>query len=142
MTDIGKDKKELVDLSHPDYSQADCPDDVVGRTRETFRLPVLEGHEIRVVVDGESFPLLDMGSRGIGIQLTDPDRFVRGERLAHVVILIGDDKFAMKGKVVHVTKEKDLVVCGIALKGMDEETETRLQSFLQQHRKLYFVPAR
>ncbi len=139
MTDSIDDKKDLLDLSRAYYSNSDYVSGGDGRPRDSFRMPLADEHEVRAVVDGESFPLLDIGSRGIGIQLSDPDRFVRGEFLAHVVIIIGDDKLIMKGKVIHVTREKELTVCGIALKGLDDATEARLQSFLQQHRNIYFV---
>jgi len=139
MPDRTNKKDKLLDLADHDCSRGE---EFGLRKRSSFRMPFAEDHEIRAVVDGETFPILDMGSRGIGILLADRDRFVRGESLSHLVIIIGTEKLAMKGRVVHVTCEDDLVVCGIALKGMDEGVESCLQAFLLQHRNVYFAGRR
>jgi hypothetical protein len=94
--------------------------------------------DVRAVIDGEPFPLLDLGSHGIAIRLADPDRFVRGETIAHVVVIIGDERIESRGRVVHISRDQESVVCGIALKDMGPEAESRLQAFLQGCRREYF----
>ncbi len=107
--------------------------------RRSFRFP-MAGREVRAVVDGEAFPLLDVGSHGIAVRLEDPDRFVKGETIAHVVLILDGDKIETRGRVVHITRGGETVSCGIELKDISDDMEARLQAFLQGCREDYFAP--
>jgi len=137
MVDPNMGDNEMLDLSGSGRQRAEEEKGVPGG-RKSFRFPMSGRHEVRAVVDGEPFPLLDLGSHGIAIQLDDADRFVRGETIAHVVLIIGDDKIETKGKVVHITRTGETIACGIVLKGMNPDAEFRLQAFLQGHREDFF----
>ena len=115
------------------------PEKKVQGGRRSFRFPLESGAGVRAVVDGEPFPILDLGSHGIAIRLSRANRFVRGETLANVVLLLGNGRIESRGRVVHISHSGGELVCGIELKGLGPEDESRLQAFLQGMRQEYFV---
>jgi len=105
--------------------------DVEGIIRHSYRGPVDQEADVFLVVEEKRFKVLDIGSRGIGIALQEPEELTVGQKLSMTLHLEGRS-FPLEGVVKHVSPDTDgeTYQCGIELQRLDRKTEEALQAFV------------
>ena len=90
-------------------------------------------------IGGRKYPVVNIGSRGLGIQLPNDSAFTPGEELPEIIFNFRDRQTTLKGRVVHVSMEDEQVyLCGISLVTMSEKQEKLLLGIVQQRRQSMF----
>lgn len=104
------------------------------KIRETFRVPVEEKDNIKIVYDDIEYDVIDIATKGIGIRITKLDKFSVGDTLKPLRVVIKDKTFRLEGAVVHVTTEtSDTSICGIKFINMSSESRGMLLDYLQKY---------
>jgi len=104
--------------------------------RHSFRGMVSEADQAIVEIAGQRYPILDIGSRGIGIVLPDGKALVVGQTY-DLVLEIKKYPFPLRGVVKHLTRNEGdaTFLVGIQLLDLDGEAEERLQAFVLRQRQ-------
>ncbi|MEW6595418.1 MAG: PilZ domain-containing protein [Thermodesulfobacteriota bacterium] len=108
-------------------------------TRHSFRGPVSGGDHITVRIAGSHHAVADIGSRGIGILLTEGTALVPGQ--SHDLLLaLGNKEVSLRGIIRHVTRDDETggFHCGIQLLDLTPEIERQLQEFVLRQRHHLF----
>jgi hypothetical protein len=104
------------------------------KIRQTFRVPVEEKDNIKIVYDDIEYDVVDLATKGIGVRTTKLDKFSVGDILKPIRVVIKDKTFRLEGEVVHVTPETaDTSICGIKFINMSPESRTMLLEYLQKN---------
>lgn len=107
-------------------------------SRKSFRGPVAESDAAEVQINDQRFSVIDIGNRGVGIALPEPDSLSTGETYTITLILHGKS-FTLEGRVKHISPSASgHYLAGIELLNLDEEAEQKLQTFLQRKRAQMF----
>jgi len=107
--------------------------------RRSFRATCEKADDAFVEIEGEKYPVVNIGNKGLGIQLPNDSVFSRGEELPEIIFSFRGLKTTLKGSVVHVSMEDEKVyLCGISLGKMSEEHEKLLLEIVQQQRLAMF----
>lgn len=95
--------------------------------RQIYRVPIANNDEVNVSVDGSEYEVVNLGSQGIGIRLSEPVPFRVDGRNHEIDLRIEGNLLHLSGEIVHVTPyDADNYLCGIKLIDMDEESHRRL----------------
>jgi len=108
--------------------------------RHSFRVPCLETDNAEVIIKGKSYPVINVGSRGLGLILPDEHSLQEGEELNTMKFRMLGQEFTLQGRVVHISMEEDnTYLCGVALTGMGEEQSAKIRALIQSRRQALFV---
>jgi len=106
--------------------------------RHSYRMPC-EENTVVISIDGKEYDVINIGSRGLGIQVESEDVFDYGQCLKKMALHIEAETFSLDGKIVHVTMEEPGVwLVGISLHHPDTEVEKMLREIIQQQRGQFF----
>lgn len=72
-------------------------------TRDIFRIPVLESHDVKARIDDKTYPVVNLGNRGLGILLTEAKNFAVNNGQHQITLQLLDKTFELTGRVVHVS---------------------------------------
>lgn len=104
-----------------------------GVVRHTFRVPCGTEDAAFVEIAGKTYPVVNIGDRGLGIRVPDNSIFSSGEELPKIVFSFREQTMVLKGCIVHVSVvDEQTYLCGISLKEMSEEQEKKLLALVQQ----------
>lgn len=108
--------------------------------RASYRGPAPAAEQIQLEIAGALFPVLDIGSQGIGIRLPAADpRLKIGS--AHALFLhLGGDSLELRGEIKHISPDEEGFHCGIALTALDRHAEQQLQTFLLRQCHQMIIP--
>ncbi len=98
--------------------------------RASYRGPAPAEAQIQLEIAGTRFPVLDIGSRGIGIQLPAADPRLQAGSEHELILHLGGDSLELCGEIKHISPDEDGFHCGIALTALDPHAEQQLQTFL------------
>ena len=120
----------------PPGDQAPLPDII----RHSFRGPVSDADQVTVAIAGQSYPVSDIGSHGIGITLTSGSALVAGQTYKMTLDIQGHP-FELQGQVKHISRDEESATfhCGIQLLHLTGEAEQRLQEFVLRQRHTLFA---
>ena len=126
------------EMEEPKQLSPDTPAEQVKKkkkiSRHSFRGPIYEVDAIEVLINDQKFDLVDIGSRGIGINLPEADIFSINDTVA-IKLLLHEKSFSLEGQIKHISSLKsNYHRCGIELINLDQDTEKKLQTFLQTKR--------
>lgn len=87
-------------------------DDIV---RNSFRIPLTSKENYSVTIDDISHPLVDIGNRGIALELTRDINVMVGDIFLECTLVLGDETVEnLEGEVVHLSPGRALRrICGI-----------------------------
>jgi len=109
-------------------------------TRDIFRIPVLETHDVTALLEKQNFPVINVGSKGIGILLTDEESFPVSDQIFDIMLRLMGKEFELQGKIVHVSPhESGNYLCGIELLDLNNECEQTIASYIKNHRSSMFI---
>ncbi|MDH5299499.1 MAG: PilZ domain-containing protein [Desulfobulbaceae bacterium] len=112
-------------------------------TRDIFRIPVLESHDVTVQIDSRSFTVVNLGSKGLGIILTGENLFAADNKLHAITLVLGGKQFNLEGRVVHVSPhDSGNYLCGIELVDMDVDSSKAIDDYIRQNRSTLFAKER
>lgn len=81
--------------------------------RAVYRVPVSTGRIFCVIKDKE-YPVLDVATFGLGLEVYDPWEFQVGAKMSGVRIIFPDRVFVVDAEIVHVSPhDGDKIVCGL-----------------------------
>lgn len=107
--------------------------------RHSFRVSCGKEDAAEVVIKGKTYPVVNIGNRGLGIRIPDASVFFRGEELSDIEFRFREQKMMLKGLVVHVhVADDEAYLCGISFTEMSAEQEKMLLELLQQQRLTVF----
>jgi hypothetical protein len=106
-------------------------------TRHVFRIPVSENDNISVTIDGQQYKVVNIGSNGVSILLTE-DSFVVDQFLNSIQLDLGNETFNLSGKIVHISTRDYQLISGIEFTSMGDDITNKFYSFLQKNRKDLF----
>lgn len=103
-------------------------------SRQCFREPIGPEENITAKLNNQNYPVIDIGSRGIGVALPSPQELKKGQEL-DIAITLDGKLIHFRGKVVHISQEatEKQYHCGIEFLDLSAETEKQLQEFIQKH---------
>lgn len=108
--------------------------------RHIYRVPVEQGDNVGVTVDGQRYEVVNLGSNGIGIRLPNPVPFTVDGQVHEIGLQIAGELLRLSGKIVHVTPYgSDSYLCGIKLTDMNEESQRRLLDCVYRIRASLFT---
>jgi hypothetical protein len=83
--------------------------------RNFFRIPLTSKKNYSVTIDDVSHSLVDIGNRGISLELTREMNLMVGDRLWGCTLVLGDETVEnLEGEVVHLSPGRDMRrICGI-----------------------------
>jgi hypothetical protein len=107
--------------------------------RESFRAPGGEFGTVSVQIGDQHFDVVNIGTHGIGILLSQGDAFSINEELHSIDLIWQGNSFTLQGKVVHISPtESGTYLCGIELTRVDEASDKQLHEHLERHRSALF----
>ncbi|MBU0485599.1 MAG: PilZ domain-containing protein [Proteobacteria bacterium] len=109
---------------------------VKSKSRQSFRLPAkdLSPPPVIAMIDGISYEVIDIGSKGLGLAVDNPGVFKVGEKHS-VTLVLNDLEMSMQGQVMHVSRDiSGNIICGFELGDMDKESEQKLHTYLLEQR--------
>lgn len=107
--------------------------------RESFRAPSDEFGTVSLQIGDQHFDVVNIGTHGIGILLSQGDAFSINEKLGSINLIWQGNAFPLQGKVVHISPdESGNYLCGIELTKLDEESDKKLREHLEQYRHTLF----
>lgn len=108
-------------------------------TRDIFRIPVLESHDITALLENQHFPVINLGSKGVGILLTEEDTFPVSDQVFDISLSLMGKKFELQGKIVHVSPhESGNYLCGIELIDLNSECKQTIADYIKKFRSNMF----
>ncbi len=111
-------------------------DDII---RKSYRLPLEGSDVVKAEINQNKYPIVDLGNKGIGIRLFEPDEFSVGDNLDSITLTLDKKKFSLQGVVVHISPDiSDHYLCGVEFTNLDEEGEKNYRKFIQKHRSDLF----
>ena len=114
-------------------------DDAANNTgRNFFRIPLEDPGVATIKIDGKSFEVINLASTGVGIYLEDADTFTPEDNITDIELTIHDKTCHVVGRIVHVSPADINFLCGIELLNLNEEAESMLQGFVNQHKSSLF----
>ncbi|MDH4319996.1 MAG: PilZ domain-containing protein [Desulfobulbaceae bacterium] len=109
-------------------------------TRDIFRIPVHESHDVSALIENQSFPVINLGSKGIGILLNEEDAFPVSDQIFTITLHLGGKQFELKGKIVHVSPhDSGNYLCGVELVGLTHQCEKTIADYIKKHRSSMFT---
>lgn len=104
------------------------------KIRQTFRVPIDETDNVKVIIDNIDYEVIDIASTGIGIKITKLDKFNIGQVLTPLRVIINDQTFRLEGEIIHITPTgQDISLCGIKFRNMTDKIRDTLLDYLQKY---------
>ena len=109
-------------------------------TRDIFRIPVVESHDVTALIEKQSVPVINLGSKGLGILLTEEEAFPVSDDIFDLTLDLSDKEFDLQGKVVHVSPhDSGNYLCGVELVDMSKECGQTIAAYIKKHRSSMFT---
>jgi len=109
-------------------------------TRDIFRIPVHESHDVRALIEEQSFPVINLGSRGVGILLSEEDALPVSDQLFNIILHLAGKRFELQGKIVHVSPhDSGNYLCGVELVDMTKACGQTIAAYIKKHRSSMFT---
>jgi len=109
-------------------------------TRDIFRIPVIESHEVTALLDGQNYPVVNLGRKGIGILIPTEDAFAVSSSSHAIVLQLNAQRFELTGRVVHISPhESDNYLYGIELIDMSQDSEQAINEYIKKNRATLFA---
>ena len=106
--------------------------------RDQFRTPVGPTEKISVTIDDRTYTVFNLGAKGVGMYLRELGAIEDQTVIKGMSINFGDKQFKVDGRVVHISKDESLYLCGIELSNMDPECEKEILTYLDKGRHALF----
>lgn len=107
--------------------------------RNYFRITVRESDRIKIMADGQQYPIVDVGDKGVGIRLTEEDIFLSVEDPLNLELNLQDKILHLQGRIVHISPDgSGNYLCGIEFKDIDAKHRKKIMKYLQQIKKTMF----
>jgi len=107
--------------------------------RHSFRVPCEKTDAGSAEIGGKTYPVVNIGIRGLGIRLPDDALFPPGKKLPEIVFRFRDQRMLLQGRVVHVSlEEENVYLCGISLTELTAAQEKLMLELVQQQRLAMF----
>lgn len=107
--------------------------------RDSFRMPVGESDDIAVVIDGQSFDVINISNTGIGIRVEDPGNFSVSDVLDGSEIHIQGKTINPKLEICHISPQvQGGYICGIRFINLKNEGYNLISDFIQRKGKELF----
>ena len=104
------------------------------KIRQTFRVPVAEGDNVKVIINDIEYDVADIATKGIGIRITKLDKFEVGQTIKPLRIIILDKTFRLEGKIVHITPDgPDTSTCGIEFTNLPVGSRDMMLNYLKKY---------
>ncbi|MBF0230314.1 MAG: hypothetical protein HQK63_12125 [Desulfamplus sp.] len=98
--ELDQDSIEIMELD------GDSTDNVT--VRKSFRIPIREKNRFSIFINGVSFPIEDINSKGAGVLMVEDHSFFKGQLLSDCELVLGNETFkGIECQVVHITSVKD-----------------------------------
>lgn len=108
--------------------------------RKYFRIKVKSCGDVSIKINDVNYEVIDVGDRGIGIQLGPEDIFVAVEDELPIELKIMGVIHNLQGKVVHISPSgPEEFLCGIEFINIDKESKEKLMEYLQNCRENIFT---
>ena len=117
---------------------AESEDETVVRT--VYRVPVNAGLASCAIKE-KVYPVLDLSTYGLGLEILDPREFQVGARTNGVRITFTDRVFVVDAEIVHVSPHNgDKIVCGLrVLSALDTDYADCMQRILAEMKASVFT---
>jgi hypothetical protein len=124
-------------MSHSTIEFLPVPEDPANQVRLSFRVPVSERESIFATISSISYPVSDIGLKGIGVLVEDNQRFEVGDQLDACQLNFKDTRLTdLTGKIVHCAIHDDgLWQFGIQWIGLLDSQEKILEQQLSRLKK-------
>ncbi len=128
----------LVDDDEGLVLSAESEDETVVRT--VYRVPVIAGLASCTIKD-KVYPVLDLSTYGLGLEILDPREFQVGARTNGVRITFDDRVFVVDAEIVHVSPHNgDKIVCGLrVLSAVDTDYADCMRRILAEMKASVFT---
>mgnify|MGYP001318404758 CR=1 FL=1 len=109
-------------------------------TRKSYRVPAKERKDFSVTIEGTSYSLRDINTRGVGFPIESDSYFPKGMILSSCDLnLPGTSIKGLEGEIVHTSPDKvHGWVCGIRWLKTSTDEETKIVSVVQGLKKELF----
>ncbi|MBF0378716.1 MAG: hypothetical protein HQK72_14730 [Desulfamplus sp.] len=98
--ELDQDSIEIMELD------GDSTDNVT--VRKSFRIPIREKNRFSIFINGTSFPIEDINSKGAGVLMIEDHSFFKGQLLSDCELVLGNERFnGVECQIVHITSVKD-----------------------------------
>ena len=97
-------------VKSPSNKVSDTNDQRSDRTaiRMSFRVPVELQDDIAVMINNETYQVLDIGPEGINITIKDPSLFTIGQFIQNCELILSDNRIKnLTARIVHSSKDSD-----------------------------------
>ena len=102
--------------------------------RNYFRIAPREADKIAVKADGQEYPVIDVGDRGVGIRLSDEDILLKVNDTLAIELELQGRRLDLQGKIVHISPDvSGQYLCGIEFQKITRQDQQMLLEYLQQH---------
>jgi len=109
-------------------------------TRDIFRIPVLESHDVTALLEKQLYPVINLGSKGLGILLIESEAFPVSDQIFDISLRLMGKTFELQGKIVHVSPhETGNYLCGIELIDLDNDCKQTIADYIKNHRSSMFI---
>jgi len=109
-------------------------------TRDIFRIPILEPDDVTALIESQIFTVINLGNKGIGIQLQKQDTFPVCDEIVPISLNLNSNKFELRGRIVHVSPhDSGYYLCGIELIDMTQDCIYTVNEYIKNHRSNMFI---
>ena len=136
---MNDDDKKIKELKPEDAENVSLEDSfyklgLEKKIRQTFRVPVAEGDNVKAIIDDIEYEVADIATKGIGIRITKLDKFKLGQTIKPLRVIIQDKTFRLEGRIVHITPDgPDTSVCGIEFINLPAGSRDMLLDYLKKY---------
>lgn len=106
--------------------------------RAGYRAPVRSTANIHLLIGEKRYAIFNLGASGLGIYLNDREEFALHSLLEPMKLIIEQQEFLVKGKVVHLSEDEAHILCGIELFEVQEACKKELAAYLERTRNTLF----
>lgn len=130
---------ELTELPVAPAGATPAETDLKKIIRKNYREPILDDDPVCAEVDGATYRVCDIGSRGLGLIVPALDSFPEGSTYS-LTLHIDANAISLKGKISHISPSETSgeCHCGIEFVALNPTDEQALQTFLTTHHARLF----
>ncbi len=108
-------------------------------TRDIFRIPILDSNDVTALIEKQSLPVINLGSKGIGILLSEDEAFPVSDETFAISLHLSGKQFELQGKIVHASpQESGNYLCGVEFIDMSKQCGKTITNYIKKHRSSMF----
>ncbi len=111
-------------------------DDLRSVIRSGYRAPVGMEDEVWLTIEGRRYRVFNLGAHGIGIYLESIDNLTLHTTYQQAEFTINDQTYHIDVTVEHLSQDETECLCGLSIKGMNEDCERALASYLDRRKSV------